>query len=326
MQRYVLRRLVNSVIVLISMTLFVFVLLRMAPGSPISYLIGEMTTAEEIAALERQLGFDQPYYLQYWNFLSGLLAGDFGTSIIYKSPAFELVLERLPATIELTFCATVLSTAVAIPLGILVALRQNTWIDYGGSVAGVLGVSIPNFWLGFMLILLFSVTLGWTATSGRGGPLLMAFGEAVSGDTAALRTALRHIALPALTLSSFQLAFLMRMTRSSILEELGQNYIRAARARGLPRSIVIGKHALRNALLPILTVLGLEIGSLLGGAVVTEAVFSWPGVGHLIYESVSGRDYPLAQAGILVIAAAVVVVTFAVDLLYGVVDPRIRYR
>jgi ABC-type dipeptide/oligopeptide/nickel transport system permease component len=326
MRSYLLRRIGNSAIALLSMTLFVFVLLRMAPGSPVSYLIGEMTTAEEIAELERQLGFDQPYYVQYWDFLSGLLTGDFGQSVIYKTSAFDLVIGRLPATIELTLMATLISTIVAIPLGILVALRQNTWVDYTGSVGGVLGVSVPNFWLGFMLILVFSVMLGWTATSGRGGPIVLGIASALGGDTAPLVRSVRHLALPALTLSSFQLAFMMRMTRSSILEELGQNYIRAARARGLPRSLVIGKHALRNAMLPILTVLGLEIGSLLGGAVVVEAVFSWPGVGHLIYESVSGRDYPLAQAGILVIAASVILVTLVVDMLYGVVDPRIRYR
>lgn len=325
MQRYAVRRLGNAALVLVAMTLFVFALLRLAPGSPVSYLVGEFTSAEEILALERQLGLDQPYYVQYLSFLGDLVRGDLGTSIIYKTSTFNLVLERFPATIELTLCATLLSTLISIPLGILIAIKRNTWIDYGGSLAGIMGVSIPNFWLGFMLILLFSVTLGWTATSGRGGPLLGALLDMVRGDGEPLRTALRHVTLPTITLSSFQLAFVSRMTRSSLLEELGQNYVRAARARGLPSVLVIGKHALRNALLPVLTVLGLEIGSLIGGAVVTEAVFSWPGVGQLIYEAVSGRDYPLAQAGILMIALAVVLVTLAVDLLYGVVDPRIRY-
>lgn len=325
MRRYVVRRIGNAFLVLLGLTLFVFALLRLAPGSPVSYLIGEISTPDEVAVLERMLGLDRPYYEQYGRFLWGLTQGDFGISVIYKTQTLNLVLERMPATIELTLCATLLATLIALPLGLLVAIRRNTWVDYSGSLFGIVGVSVPNFWLGFMLILFFSVMLGVTATSGRGGPLLEAFAALATGDWEPLQRTVRHLALPTITLSAFQLAFLLRMTRSSLLEELGQNYVRAARARGLPRFLVITKHALRNALLPVLTVLGLEIGSLIGGAVVIEAVFSWPGVGHLIYEAVSGRDYPLAQTGILVIGAAVITVTFAVDILYGLVDPRIRY-
>ncbi len=325
MGAYVLRRLLNAVLVIVAMTLFVFLLLRLAPGSPVSYLVSESTSPEEIAALEEQLGVHRPLYEQYLTFVAGLARGDFGNSIIYKSSAFELVLERIPATLELTLVATLLSMLIAVPLGIVIALRRGTWADHGGSILGVLGVSIPNFWLGFMLILVFSVTLKWTATSGRSGPLTDAVVEAMSGNSAPLWAAARHLILPSITLCSFQLAYISRITRSSLLEELGQNYVRAARARGLPPILVIGKHALRNASLPILTVLGLELGSLIGGAVVTEAVFSWPGIGFLIYEAVSGRDYPLAQAAILLTGVLVILVTLAVDLLYGVADPRIRY-
>lgn len=325
MVRFVLGRLANAVLVVAAMSLFVFLLLRLAPGSPVSYLVGEFATPEEIAEVTASLGLDRSLVDQYVTFAGGLLQGDFGRSTIYKTSALELVLERMPATIELTLVAMLLAMVIAIPMGIVLALRRGTWLDHGGSVIGVLGVSIPNFWLGFMLILIFSVTLGWTATSGRSGPLTDAIIHALSGDPRALGEAMRHIALPAITLCSFQLAYISRITRSTLLEELGQNYVRAARARGLPPVLVVGKHALRNAVLPILTVLGLELGSLIGGAVVTESVFSWPGIGFLMNEAISGRDYPLAQAAILVTGMVVILVTLVVDVLYGVADPRIRY-
>lgn len=326
MTSYVLRRLANIALVLLGMTLFVFVLLRVAPGSPVAFLLGEDATVEAVAELEREMGLDQPFIIQYFRYMTDLASGDFGVSHIYSTDAFRLVAARFPATIELTLAATTLTALVAIPLGIVIAVWRNSWIDYVGSLFGILGVSVPAFWLGFMLILLFAVNLGWVATSGRGPSLVTAFAAMAQGDFAPLQASFRYLILPTVTLASFQLAFVSRMTRSSILEEMSQNYVRAARARGLPRYFVIGKHALRNALLPVVTVLGLEIGSLIGGAIIAEVVFAWPGVGHLIYEAVTARDYPLAQAGILMIGVGVVVVTFAVDLLYGVIDPRVRYR
>ncbi len=325
MRRYLLRRLLNILLVMLGMTLFVFALLRLAPGSPVGYLVGEYPAPDQIAALEHQYGFDRPLTVQYGAFLWAILHGDLGRSIVYDSPAAGVVLDRFPATIELAVCAILLTTLIAVPLGILTAVRRGSWVEHGGSVIGILGVSVPNFWLGFMLIILVSVQLGWTATSGRGAPLLSALATALSGDAGPLWDSLRHLALPTLTMSSFQLAFVSRMTRGSILDELSQGYIRAARARGLPVYLVIAKHALRNALLPIVTVLGLEIGSLIGGSVITETVFAWPGVGQLIFQAIGGRDYPLAQAGILIVGACVVCITFAIDLLYGLVDPRIRY-
>lgn len=325
MLRYVVRRTANIVVVLIGMTVFVFLLLHLAPGSPVYRLVGEQTTPEEIVELERKFGLDQPLHVQYFRFVSGALQGDLGTSVIYSTSASDLLFERLPATLELTLAATVLTLIVAIPTGIIISVRRKTWVDYAGTLFTIAGVSVPSFWLGLMLILIFSVDLGWFAVSGKGPPLVDAIVDAVYLEFGTLGESLRHLVLPAITLSAFQLAFLSRLTRSSILEELGQNYVRAARARGLPRFLVITKHALRNALLPVLTVFGLELGSLIGGAVITEGVFAWPGVGQLIFQAVSGRDYPLAQAGILIIGTFVVLLTFLVDLAYGFIDPRIRY-
>jgi peptide/nickel transport system permease protein len=313
------------VLVLLCMTLLVFALLRLVPGNPVSFLAGDQATPEDIAVLTHQLGFDQPLPVQYGTFLWAILHGDLGTSIIYKTPAASIVLDRFPATIELSLCAILLTTVTATPLGIVTAVRRGSWVDHFGSMVGIFGVSIPSFWLGFMLILLVSVELGWAATSGRGAPLLPALGLVFTGSLAPLADSIRHLALPVMAMSSFQLAFVSRMARSSILDELGQTYVRAARARGLPLYLVIWKHALRNAMLPILTVLGLEIGSLIGGAVIIETVFAWPGVGQLIFQAIGGRDYPLAQAGIMIVSACVVLVTVGIDMLYGLVDPRIRY-
>jgi len=322
---YVLRRTGNIVIVLFGMTVFVFLLLHLAPGSPVYRLVGEQTTPEEIVELERKFGLDQPLPVQYLRFVGNALHGDLGTSVIYSTPASDLLFERLPATLELTLAATVVTLVLAIPAGILMSVRRRTWVDYLGTLITIGGVSVPAFWLGLMLILVFAVDFGWFAVSGKGPPLAQGVVDVFYGDFSTLGEALRHLVLPAITLGAFQLAFLSRLTRSSILEELGQNYVRAARARGLPRFLVIAKHALRNALLPVLTVFGLELGSLIGGAVITEGVFAWPGVGQLIFQAVSGRDYPLAQAGILIIGTFVVLLTFMVDLAYGFIDPRIRY-
>jgi ABC-type dipeptide/oligopeptide/nickel transport system permease component len=322
---YVLRRTANIIVVLFGMTLFVFLLLHLAPGSPVNRLVGEQTTPEEIVELERKFGLDQPLHVQYLKFVGNALQGDLGTSVIYSTPAADLLFERLPATLELTLAAMVVTLLLAIPAGILMSVRRGTWVDYLGTLFTIGGVSVPSFWLGLMLILVLSVDLGLFAVSGKGPPLVQGVVDAFYGDFGTLGEALRHLVLPAITLGAFQLAFLSRLTRSSILEELGQNYVRAARARGLPKFLVIAKHALRNALLPVLTVFGLELGSLIGGAVITEGVFAWPGVGQLIFQAVSGRDYPLAQAGILIIGTFVVLLTFMVDIAYGFIDPRIKY-
>jgi peptide/nickel transport system permease protein len=323
---YFARRLVNSAAVLFLLTVFVFMLLRLAPGSPVYILLGPDASQEQVDRLTHELGFDQPLHVQYLRFISDLLRGDLGVSLIYQTSAAQLVVQRLPATLELAACAIALGLVLAIPIGIVTGVRRQSWVDHAGSIFTVAGVSAPAFWLGAVLIIAFSVNLRWFATSGRGLPLPDALALAAAGNPGPLADSLRHLILPTVTLAAFQMAFIARLTRSSILEELGQNYIRAARARGLPYSLVVIRHALRNALLPVITVLGLEISSLVGGAVITESVFAWPGVGQLIFSAVSGRDYPLAQAGILITAVFVVAVSLVVDMSYGVLDPRIRYR
>jgi peptide/nickel transport system permease protein len=326
MLTYVIRRMFNMVAVLVLVTVFVFLLLRLAPGSPVYVLVGPDASQEQIQQLTHELGFDQPLYVQYARFIGEIARGDLGTSLIYQSPAARLVTQRLPATIELAGCAIILGLLIAVPLGIVTGVRRQSWIDQAGSLLSLAGVSAPAFWLGAVLIIVFSVELGWFSTSGRGLPLPEAVSRALAGETEPLWNSVRHLVLPTVTLAAFQMAFIARLTRASILEELSQNYVRAARARGMPFFLVVIKHALRNSLLPVITVLGLEISSLIGGTVITESVFAWPGVGQLIFSAVSGRDYPLAQAGILIIAAFVVVIMLLVDISYGLLDPRIRYR
>jgi dipeptide transport system permease protein len=326
MTRYVTRRLANMAAIWIGLTLLVFLLLRLAPGSPVDLLVGENPTPEQIRELNHRFGFDQPLYVQYFTFLSDIVHGRLGTSIAFQAPAADLVFGRLPATIELTLCATAITIALAIPLGVLMGVRRGTWMDRAGTVVAISGVSAPGFWVGVMLAIVFSVKLGWFATSGRGAPLPEAVLALLGGDPEPLGGSLRHLVLPAVTLAAFEMAFVSRIMRSTILEEIRQVYVRAARARGLPFYLVVAKHVVRNALLPVITVLGLELSGLIGGAVIIEAVFAWPGVGQLVYQAVSGRDYPLAQAGILIIGAFVIVINFLVDLSYGVIDPRIRHR
>ena len=314
------------VLVLLGLTLLVFTLLHLAPGDPVDIMVGQDSTLTpaEHAAMEHQLGLDLPLPVQYVLYVSNFLRGDFGRSIRFDQPAFGLVLDRLPATLELAALATFLMVIVSIPAGILVALHRQSLVDYFGSVVTLFGVSIPGFWLGIMLILLFSVNLGWAAPFGRGEPLLAAFGDLFSGDVMTLVDSVQHIALPAITLGSFGMAFLTRLTRGNLQEELNRGYVRAAQARGLPFSLVVVKHALRNALMPVITILGLELGTLIGGAIIIETVFAWPGVGQLIYEAISARDYPLAQTGLLIVGSLVVVLSLLVDIAYAWLDPRIR--
>ncbi len=313
-------------LVLLGLTLFVFSLLRLAPGNPVDMLLGEEVAAspETRAAMEAALHLDKPLPTQFFFYVYNIFRGDFGDSIRFNQPTLSLFMERLPATLELATVATLLMVAVSIPIGVIVALRRNSAVDYVGTSLTLIGISLPGFWLGMMLILLFAVDLGWAASFGRGVPLISAFGALLSGDAGSLKTALRHIALPAITLSAFGMAFLTRMMRSNLQDELNRGYVRAAQARGLPYSVVVAKHALRNALLPVITVLGLELGTLIGGAIIIETVFSWPGVGQLIYQAINARDYPLAQTGILIVGSLVILLTLTVDVMYAWLDPRIR--
>jgi peptide/nickel transport system permease protein len=301
--RYIARRLLQTIIVLWGVSFIAFGVMFLA-GDPASAMVGEDWTREQIAEFRRQMGFDQPWYVQYGRFLSRAARGDLGVSLRQRQPNLTLVLERMPATLELAAAAMFLSIVLALPAGVISAARRNTWLDNAASLAAILGQSMPAFWLGIMLILIVGVGLRWTPVAGRGG--------------------LEHLILPALTLSAYPIARNARMMRSSVLEVLGQAYITTARSKGLREIVVLSRHAVRNALIPVITLIGLEFGALLGGAVITESIFAWPGVGRLTIQAIYGRDIPLVQAAVIVLAAIFVLINLVVDLCYVVLDPRIR--
>ncbi len=302
MIRFVLRRLAQSVIVVAAVVLLVFSLTFLS-GDPATLLLAPDATREEVAAFRTAMGFDQPLWQQFLHFAGNLLAGDFGRSWRFQEPALPLVLERLPATLELAFAAILLSLVIALPVGVISAVRRDTKIDGLSMIGALLGQSVPGFWLGLMLILIFAVNLGWLPTSGRNG--------------------LQYLILPALSLGVTLAGRNARLVRSCMLEVLNEDYIRTARAKGIAEWRVVGKHALKNALLPIMTVVGLEFGTLLGGTIITETVFSWPGIGLLAVQAISGRDYPVVQAVIIIGSLSFVLINLAIDLLYTVLDPRV---
>ena len=304
MLKYLVRRLVQTILVLFGVSAITFGMMFIS-GDPTALIMGENWTAEEIAQLRHQLGFDRPWYVQYLGFVGSALRGDFGNSLRQHRPVFELIVERLPATIQLAVAAMLISVTLAIPIGIISATRRNSIYDVIGMLGALLGQSIPNFWLGIMLILIFGVYLRWFPISGRGG--------------------LAHLILPAVTLSTYFLARNTRLVRSSMLEVLGQDYITTARAKGLAEWIVLYKHALKNALIPLVTVVGLDAASLLGGAVITEAIFAWPGVGRLTIQAIYAKDLPLVQACVAMLATSFVFFNLVVDIAYSFLDPRIRY-
>jgi len=303
MWRYVARRLFQTVIVLWGVSFIAFGVMFLA-GDPALAMVGENWTREQIAEFRHVMGFDQPWHVQYGRFLSRAVRGDFGVSLRQRQPNLDLIFDRMPATLQLAACAMILSIVVAIPAGVISATRRHSWLDHGASLAAMLGQSMPAFWLGIMLILIFGVGLRWTPVAGRGSPA--------------------HLILPALTLAAYPIARNARMMRSSILEVLGQAYVTTARAKGLREFIVITRHAMRNALIPVVTLIGLEFGALLGGAVITESIFAWPGVGRLTVQAIYGRDLPLVQAAVIVLACIFIVINLLVDLFYVVLDPRIR--
>lgn len=302
---YVLRRAGQSVFVVAAVAIFIFVLVRLT-GDPAAIMLGQDATAEDLAQIRARLGLDLPIHEQLWIYLSGAVQGDFGTSIRHGEPAVALVLERLPATLELALAAVLVVALVGIPLGLLAGLRRDTLADFSASALSLLAQSIPNFWLGIMLILVFSVNFNWLPASGRGGP--------------------EHLILPAVTLASFTLAAIARLQRSTVIETLRQDYVRTARAKGLAGTEVVRRHVLKNSSIPVVTVLGLQVPVLFGGAIVTETVFSYPGMGLLAIDSIAARDFPIIQAFVMVIAVLVVVTNLLIDLLYRRLDPRIRYE
>ena len=306
MARFLLRRIVLTAPVLLGVATLVFSLIHLVPGDPVQAMLGESASPQDIMELRARLGLDRPLHVQYGAFLRGLAAGNLGTSLRTNQPVARAIAERLPATFELAFAAMTVAVVFAIPLGIIAAARAGTGIDRMATTLALLGISVPNFWLGPLLAIVFSVTLGWLPVSGRGTPA--------------------HLVLPAITLGAPLAAVLARMTRASVLEELRELYVLAARARGMSRARAILKHAFRNSLIPIVTVLGLQFGAVLTGAVITETIFAWPGVGRLLIQSISFRDYPLVQGCILLIAITYVSMNLLTDVVYGFLDPRIRYE
>ena len=305
MRTYVIRRLWQSALTLVGVSVLVFVILRVVPGDPAKMLLPEGAPQSAIEELNRQLGLQEPLYVQYGLFIQSVFRGDFGQSFQYRAPALQVVTERLMATVQLALAAMLITVGVGVSLGIVAAVRRGTGYDYASTVLAVLGQSLPNFWLGIMLILLFGVALRWLPTSGF--------------------ESWRHLSLPAVTLAAFPMALVARLTRSSMLEILGRDFIRTGRAKALAERAVILRHALRNAAVPLLTVLGLQIGTLLGGAVITESVFAWPGMGKLVVDAIFFRDFPVVQTVLILSATLFVVINLLVDLLYTVIDPRIRY-
>jgi len=302
--RLLLGRLTSAAVVIAGVSLLVFMLIHLIPGDPVEVMLGESSQPADRAALRHALHLDLPLYQQMGNYYARLLHLDFGTSLHSKRAIADLLLERIPATFELALAALLFAVLIAFPLGMLAAVRKGGAWDDGAMVFSMLGISIPNFWMGPILILVFSLWLGWFPVSGREGPA--------------------SLILPALTLGTAMAAILSRMVRTTVLEVLGEDYIRTAYAKGLDSRTVLLRHALRNALLPVITLLGLQLGALLAGAVITEIVFSWPGVGQLTIEAIQRRDYPVVQACVLLISVTYVVVNTATDLVYAWLDPRIR--
>jgi peptide/nickel transport system permease protein len=305
MLRYILRRAIHAFFVVLGVSLLVFVLMRLT-GDPVLLLLPSDADREQVESLRRELGLDQPIWIQYLHFLRNAARGDFGTSFRTNQPAMRLVLERLPATLKLGGAALLITIVISLPLGVISATRRDSYADAAGRGVALLGQAVPSFWLGIMLILLFSVKLGWLPAFGAGGA--------------------QHLILPAITLGAYSTAITTRLLRSSMLEVLSADYIQTARAKGLSERRVIYLHALRNASLPAVTMLGLQVGVLMGQAVVTEYVFSYPGMGRLVLQAIGNRDFAVVQAFVIFATLTIVAVNLLVDLLYGVLDPRVKYQ
>ena len=330
---YIVKRVLGVIPVLLCVSLLVFGFLRAIPGDPALVMLGERATKENINRVREQLGLNKPLYQQYLIFLGNALRGDLGTSIIRQEPVAQQIVHRFPATLELALAAMTIALIVGIPAGIISAVRRGSWFDTSSMLVALTGVSMPIFWLGLMLIFLFSVTLHLLPTGGRlpaGSdyvPItnLVLFDSLLRGDLPTFYQGLRHLALPAIALATIPMAIIARMTRSSMLEMLNQDYVRTAHAKGLKHSTVVIRHTLRNAWLPIITVVGLQVGRLLAGAILTETVFSWPGIGRWLVDAIYARDYPIVQGVTLFLAILFVTVNLLIDVLYAVVDPRIRF-
>jgi peptide/nickel transport system permease protein len=330
---YLFHRLAGTIPVLLLISLLVFLLIHAAPGDPTLLLLGEETNAAEVARAKERWGLDQPLFVQYLKFLKSAAAGDFGKSFKYAEPVARVIKTRLPATIELAIFAIIIATLLAIPLGVWAGAKPNSWVDNLGTTFGLFGISMPSFWLAIMLILLLAGVLNLLPTSGRStygiaGPEQSGFyiyDSIMQKNWQAVWDALTHIFLPALALGVNMLGILMRVTRSAILEVMNEDYVVTARAKGLAENKVVWRHVTRNALIPVITVVGLELGTLLSGSIIVETVFAWPGSGSLLITALNARDYPLVTGLVMTYTVAFVTINLIIDGLYAVVDPRIRY-
>ncbi|MFN2232802.1 MAG: ABC transporter permease [Anaerolineales bacterium] len=349
MSRYIIRRIIAVIPTIIGVTFVIFMFQRLIPGDPAVAMLGEHATEESIERLREQFGLNRPLFLdrealaegdiegffdsQYVRYMKRLFVLDMGESIHRRIPVAETLGLRFPATIELAFLSMGIAIMVGIPVGIISAAKRNSAIDGVSMVGSLIGVSMPIFWLGLMLIMMFAVFLQWLPAGGRISPGIeiepitnfYLIDTLITGNIEGFRDALEHIIMPAIALATIPMAIIARMTRSSMLDVLQEDYVRTARAKGLGRGMVLSKHALKNAALPVVTIIGLQMGTLLAGAVLTETIFSWPGIGRWVYDAILGRDYPVVQGGTLVIALVFVFVNFFVDIMYAVLDPRIRY-
>lgn len=332
---FILKRIGVVIPTFIGVTLLTFSLIRLIPGDPVELMAGERgIDPVRHAELLAKMGLDQPLLLQYWHYLTGIFQGDLGTSIVTREPVIREFFTLFPATLELSLCAIIIAVAIGLPAGIIAAVKRGKVTDYTVMGLSLTGYSMPIFWWGLLLILFFSVGLGWTPVSGRISAMFwvdevtgfMVIDAFLSNEAGALTSALRHLILPSIVLATIPLAVIARMTRSSMLEVLREDYVQVARAKGLSMPLVVCIHALRNALIPVITVIGLQIGVLMAGAILTETIFSWPGVGKWMLDSIYRRDYPSVQGGILLISCLVIFVNLTVDILYGVVNPRIRHN
>jgi peptide/nickel transport system permease protein len=327
------RRILGAIPVLLGISFLVFMLMHIAPGDPISLLLGDDATPADIERTRRELGLDKPLMVQYWDFLTRAVQGDFGRSLKFNEPVMKLVVERLPATLELAFISLIVAIIIAVPLGVYSAIKHNSLFDHAGMSVALIGVSLPNFWLGIMLIYFLGGQLNLLPVAGRieygieVKPItnLYLIDTLIAGNLTAFWSALQHLLMPAFTLGTSLAAIVTRISRSSVLEVMRQDFITTARAKGLSEKAVIWRHMLRNAMITIVTILGLQLGALLNGSVITETVFSFPGIGDLLIQSISARDYKLTQVLILFFAVMYFAVNLLTDFLYSWIDPRIKF-
>ncbi|MTH77347.1 ABC transporter permease subunit [Paracoccus aestuariivivens] len=335
MLRFILSKLLYLIPTMLGITLVAFSFIRLLPGDPVLLMAGERgVSPERYAEISAQLGYDKPLWQQYFTYLGDLMHGDLGHSIVTKKPVLAEFLALFPATVELAIVAIIIATVIGVPVGVIAAIKRGSWFDQISMTGALIGFSMPIFWWGLLLIIFFSGILQWTPVSGRISLMyffpqvtgFMLIDSLISGQKGAFGSALSHLILPSIVLATIPLAVIARQTRSAMLEVMGEDYVRTAKAKGLSLGRVIGVHALRNAMIPVITTIGLQIGVLMAGAILTETIFSWPGIGKWMIDSISRRDYPVVQSGLLLIAGIVMIVNLLVDLTYGLINPRIRHK